>query len=256
MIVDTHIHLDDARYAEDLEAVLQRAREAGVTRYIIPAADPDTLPRAVELAEQYEDIFFAVGVHPYDAARYDRSEHEALIEHPKCVAVGEIGLDYSRLPENELEIDVMKRLQHDVFVDQIDLANTYGKPIIVHIRDASRDAQVVLETHAGEQGGVLHCFNADHKLLRLAERGFYYGIGGVITFKNARKLVEVFPLIPDNRLLVETDGPYLTPHPYRGERNEPAYCELITEKMAELRGIPLAALQGMCRENTMRLFGI
>jgi len=256
MIVDTHIHLDDPRYAEDLDAVLARAREVGVTRYIIPAADPTTLLLAVELAEKYEDIFFAVGVHPYDAARYDRREHEAWIEHSKCVAVGEIGLDYSRLPEEESQIASTKKLQHDVFVDQIDLANAYGKPIIVHIRDASRDAQAVLEAHAGEQGGVLHCYNADHELLSLAERGFYYGIGGVITFKNARKLVEVFPLIPEDRLLIETDGPYLTPHPYRGERNEPAYCELVAEKMAELSGIPLAAMQGMCRENTTRLFGI
>jgi TatD DNase family protein len=143
-----------------------------------------------------------------------------------------------------------------VFVDQIDLANRYAKPLIVHIRDASRDAQAVLEAHAGEQGGVLHCYNADHELLALAERGFYYGIGGVITFKNAKKLVEVFPRIPEDRLLIETDGPYLTPHPYRGERNEPAYCELIAEKMADLSGIPLADMQRMCRENTTRLFGI
>ncbi len=256
MIVDTHIHLDDARYVEDLNTVLERAREAGVTRYIIPAADPETLPRAVELAERYEAIYFAVGVHPDEADRYDRAEQERFIEHPKCVAVGEIGLDYYRLPDDPEAAERIKKLQHEVFIDQIDLANTYGKPIIVHIRDASRDAQAVLEAHAGEQGGVLHCFNADHELLSLAERGFYYGIGGVLTFKNAKKLVEVFPRIPEDRLLIETDGPYLTPHPYRGERNEPAYCALVAEKMAELGGIPLAAMQGMCRENTTRLFGI
>jgi TatD DNase family protein len=256
MIVDTHIHLDDERYTEDLEAVLARSREVGVNRWIIPGADPTTLERAVEIAETYEDAFFAVGVHPYDADKYERAQMERFIEHPKCVAVGEIGLDYSRLPQSDDAIEAMKKSQHEAFIDQIDLANRYEKPIIVHIRDASRDAQAVLEEYAGEQGGVLHCYNADHELLALAERGFYYGIGGVITFKNAKKLVEVFPMIPEDRLLIETDGPYLTPHPYRGERNEPAYCELVTEKMAHLSGIPLADMQRMCRENTTRLFGI
>jgi TatD DNase family protein len=256
MIVDTHVHLDDERYADDLEAVLTRSREVGVNRWIIPGADPSTLERAVRIAEEVADAFFAVGVHPYDAARYERAQMERFIEHPKCVAVGEIGLDYYRLPDTPEAVAAEKKLQHEVFVDQIDLANRYAKPLIVHIRDASRDAQVVLEAHAGEQGGVLHCYNADHELLALAERGFYYGIGGVITFKNAKKLVEVFPRIPEDRLLIETDGPYLTPHPYRGERNEPAYCELIAEKMADLSGIPLADMQRMCRENTTRLFGI
>jgi len=256
MIVDTHIHLDDPRYADDLDEVLARARDVGVTRYIIPAADPKTLPHAVELSERYDDIFFAVGVHPYDVENYVREEHERWIEHPKCVAVGEIGLDYHRLPEGEIERDANVQLQKEVFIDQIDLANAYDKPLIVHIREASRDAQAILEAHAGERGGVLHAFNADHELLKLAERGFYYGIGGVLTFKNARKLVEVFPKIPEDRLLIETDGPYLTPHPYRGERNEPAYCELIAEKMAQLEGMPLAEMQRICRENTTRLFGV
>ncbi len=256
MIVDTHVHLDDERYAGDLDEVLSRAREVGVNRYIIPAADPKTLARAVELAEKYDDIFFSVGVHPHDAANYIREDQEKYISHPKCVAVGEIGLDYYRLPENKEEIEPFKKLQKEAFIDQIDLANQYDKPIIVHIRDASRDSQSILETHIANKGGVLHCFNADHELLKLSELGFYYGIGGVLTFKNAKKLVEVFPLIPEDRLLIETDGPYLTPHPYRGERNEPAYCELISEKMSELSGIPLAAMQNMCRENTTRLFGI
>jgi TatD DNase family protein len=256
MIVDTHVHLDDERYVEDLDAVLARSREVGVNRWIIPGADPTTLERAVTIAEEVEDAFFAVGVHPYDAANYEREAMERFIEHPKCVAVGEIGLDYYRLPEEPDAIAAEKKLQHEVFVDQIDLANRYGKPLIVHIRDASRDAQAVLEAYAGEQGGVLHCYNADHELLALAEQGFYFGIGGVLTFKNAKKLVEVFPRISEDCLLIETDGPYLTPHPYRGERNEPAYCELIAEKMAHLAGIPLADMQRMCRENTTRLFGI
>ncbi len=256
MIVDTHVHLDDPRYAEDLEEVLARSRAAGVNRWIIPGADPDTLPRAVELAESHDDIFFAVGVHPYDARRYDRGLLERYIGHEKCVGVGECGLDYYRLPEGEEAIAEEKRIQKEIFVDQIALAGEHDKPLIVHIREASRDCQALLEEHAGERGGVLHCYNADHQLLQLAERNFYYGIGGVITFKNARKLVEVYPQIPRDRLLIETDGPYLTPHPHRGQRNEPAYCTLVAQKMAELSGISYEELTAICRENTRRLFGV
>jgi len=256
VIVDTHVHLDDPRYADDIEAVLRRASEAGVERCIIPGADPRTLPRAVELAERFGELFFAVGVHPYDARSYDRERLERYIGHEKCVAVGECGLDYYRLPEGEAAVAEEKRIQTEIFLDQIDLAKRYGKPLIVHIRDASRDCLELLEAHAGEKGGVLHCYNADHQLLRLAERNFYFGIGGVITFKNARKLVEVYPRIPRDRLLIETDGPYLTPHPYRGKRNEPAYCRLIAEKMADLSGLSFGELTRICRENTRNLFGI
>jgi TatD DNase family protein len=256
MIVDTHVHLDDPRYAEDLEEVLERSRQAGVARWIIPGADPDTLPRAIELAERYEDIFFAVGVHPYDARRYDRKVLERHIGHEKCVAVGECGLDYYRLPEGEEAVAEEKRIQKEVFVDQIALAKEHAKPLIVHIREASLDSMELLEEHAGERGGVLHCYNADHQLLKLARRNFYYGIGGVLTFKNARKLVEVYPRIPRERLLIETDGPYLTPHPYRGKRNEPAYCRIIAEKMAELSGLSYEEITAICRENTKRLFSI
>ena len=256
MIVDTHVHLDDPRYEDDIAEVLKRAHEAGVDRYIIPGADPATLSRAIKLSEQYDEIYFAVGVHPYDARNYDRTILESHITHEKCVAVGECGLDYYRLPENRDEIMQEKRIQREVFVDQMALAGEYGKPLIVHIRDSSRDAQLLLEKHASQYGGVLHCYNADHQLLELSERNFYYGIGGVITFKNARKLVEVYPKIPIERLLIETDGPYLTPHPYRGERNEPAYCRIISKKMALLSGLAAEKLESICRENTRRLFGI
>ncbi len=256
MIVDTHVHLDDPRYTKDLEEVLRRSVEAGVTQWIIPGADPGTLERAVEIAEAHEGCYFAVGVHPYDARNYDRKLLERYIGHEKCVAVGECGLDYYRLLESEEEIVEEKRIQKEVFVDQIALAKEYDKPLIVHIREASRDSQELLESYAGKRGGVLHCYNADHQLLQMAERGFYYGIGGVLTFKNARKLVEVYPRIPRERLLIETDAPYLTPHPFRGQRNEPAYCRIIAEKMAELSGLSFEELTGICRENTRRLFGI
>ena len=256
MIVDTHCHLDDARYEEDLQEVLERSVAAGVTRWIIPGADPSTLERAVAIAEAHEGAYFAVGVHPYDARRYDRAFLERFITHDKCVAVGECGLDYYRLPEGEEAIAEEKRIQQEVFVDQIRLAAEYDKPLIVHIREASRESQRLLEEHTSPRGGVLHCYNADHELLKLSERNFFYGIGGVLTFKNARKLVEVYPRIPRDHLLIETDAPYLTPHPYRGKRNEPAYCRIVAEKMAELSKLSFEEITQICRENTKRLFGV
>ncbi len=253
MIIDTHCHLDDERYIEDFDEVLARAKESGVERFIIPGADPETLSRAVELADKYSEIYFAVGVHPYDALSYDREYLEEFIEHPKCVAVGECGLDYYRLPETQEEIDEEKALQKKVFIDQIELANKHKKPLIIHIREASLDSKNILKEYA-KVGGVLHCYNANEGLLELADRGFYFGIGGVLTFKNAKKLINVYPKIPLDKLLLETDAPYLTPHPFRGKRNEPAYTSLVLEKMAELSDIEKKELESVILQNTQRLF--
>lgn len=256
MIVDTHCHLDDVRYNDDLDQVISRAVKEGVEKFIIPGADPKTLPRAVEIAEAYPSVFFAVGVHPYDAEHYDRKSLEAYVSHPKCVAIGECGLDYFRLPEDKVEVEAYKRLQKEVFVDQIEWAKALKKPLIVHIREASADALELLDKHVGEQGGVLHCYNADESLLKLAKKHFYYGIGGVLTFKNARKLIHVFPKIPHEKLLIETDAPYLTPHPHRGKRNEPSYCTLIAEKMCKLSKLSRNEMEVLTTENAVALFGI
>lgn len=254
MIIDTHCHLDDLRYVEDIEAVLQRARDEGVEQFIIPGADPQTLERAVMLSEKYEGIYFSVGVHPYDAGVYDRGYLERFVHHPKCVAIGECGLDYFRLPEGEEAIAQEKAVQKEVFVDQILWAKAIGKPLIVHVRDASADALALLEEHTGEMGGVLHCYNADESLLKLADKNFYYGIGGVLTFKNAKKLIHVYPKIPKEKLLIETDAPYLTPHPHRGKRNEPSYMALVAEKMSQLSNIPFTELSKITTSNAQRLF--
>jgi TatD DNase family protein len=254
MIIDTHCHLDDARYDDDLETVLKRAKAEGVRRFVIPGADPATLQKAVRIAETYEDVYFAAGVHPYDAQHYDASFLESFLKHEKCVAVGECGLDYYRLPEDEEQKRANKRLQREVFVDQLALAQKYDKPVIVHIREASADSLEILQKNAPSKGGVLHCYNASPILLELAET-FYYGIGGVLTFKNAKKLVEIYPHIPQNRLVIETDAPYLTPHPYRGKRNEPAYCVYVAEKMAELSGTTREEIAQMTTDNANRLFG-
>jgi len=254
MIIDTHCHLDDKRYNDDIEKVLKRAKESGINRFIIPGADPRSLKRAIELSEVYSEIYFAVGVHPYDATNYNRDYLEQYITHPKCVAVGECGLDYYRLPDTIEEIETEKKLQKEVFLDQIELAKQFNLPLIVHIRDSSADCLEILQNNAGEKGGVLHCYNADESLLKLTSQNFYYGIGGVLTFKNARKLVNVYPKIPLDRLLVETDAPYLTPHPHRGKRNEPSYTKLVISKMSELSNIEQEILEDKTTQNAFNLF--
>ena len=255
MIIDTHCHLDDLRYEEDIEAVLASAKAQGVEKFIIPGADSSTLERAVMLAEKYAAIYFAVGVHPYDIEGYDKGYLSQFVEHPKCVAIGECGLDYFRLPEGDEAIAKEKEEQKRVFVDQILWAKEMQKPLIVHVRESSADCLALLMEHAGSEGGVLHCYNADSALLSLAEKNFYYGIGGVLTFKNAKKLINVYPNIPLEKLLVETDAPYLTPHPHRGQRNEPAYTSLVVDKMAVLSNTTPQEIATLTSQNAQTLFG-
>ncbi|MGE4418832.1 MAG: TatD family hydrolase [Sulfurimonas sp.] len=257
MIIDTHVHLDDERYRDDLDEVLKRARESGVERFIIPGADPKNLIKAVEIAQNNSDVYFAIGVHPYDMESFNKDDFNNYINHPKCIAVGECGLDYFRLEGTDEEKEREKKSQKEIFIAQIKIAKEYKKPLIVHIRDASRDSKEILLAHnAKEVGGVLHCYNADEELLSLAQEGFYFGIGGVLTFKNAKKLLHVLPKIPHEKLLIETDGPYLTPTPHRGERNEPLYTTFVAKKMSELLEISLQDIEKITTENALRLFNI
>ncbi len=257
MIIDTHIHLDDERYDEDLDEVLERAREGGVKRFIIPGADLSTLEKAISIAEHYEDVYFAIGVHPYDIDGFDIRYFEKYVGHEKCVAIGECGMDYFRLEGSDEEKAQEKEAQAKVFIAQIEFAKKHKKPLIVHIRNASHDAKMLLlEYNAGEVGGVLHCFNADDELLSLANENFYFGIGGVLTFKNAKKLVNILPKIPKEKLIIETDGPYLTPTPHRGERNEPLYTTFVAQKMAEILKIPREEIEKITTKNALKLFHI
>ena len=249
MIVDTHTHLDNVKFKDDVDEVIKRAEEAGVKKFIIPAADPKDLPRAVELSEKYENVYFAVGVHPIDIDKYEDKLLLDYINHKKCVAVGEIGLDYHWEKEAK-----QQEKQQELFARQIEIALKHNKPIIVHIREATEDSIKILDKYP-EVRGVLHCFNAAEQLLKFKEN-FYYGIGGVITFKNAKKLVNVFPKIPRERVIIETDAPYLTPHPYRGQRNEPFYTTLVRDKIAELWGTTPEEVEKITTENAERLFNI
>ncbi len=257
MIIDTHIHLDDSRYDNDLDDVIQRAYQGDVKRFIIPGADPSTLEKAIHIAHQYEDVYFGVGVHPYDKDALKEYDLTHYITDHKCVAVGECGLDYFRLEGTPEQKEEEKKVQKEVFIQQINLAKQYDKPLIVHIRDASHDAKEILLQHADEKlRGVLHCFNADEQLLALADHQFYFGIGGVVTFKNAKKLIQVLPKIPLERMIIETDGPYLTPTPHRGERNEPVYTNFVVEKIAQILEQDVEYIKQITTENAMKLFNI
>ena len=254
-IIDTHCHLDHEQYQDDVDSVIQNSINEGVEFFIIPGADPKDLPRAVELSEKYDELFFAVGVHPYDVEKYNQEVLEKYVNHPKCIAVGECGLDYYRLPEDEDKKKANIELQKKVFIKQIEFAKKVKKPLIVHIRDASDDSRTLLiKSNAKEVGGVLHCYNASEHLLSLSEHNFYFGIGGVVTFKNAKKLVEILPKIPKERLVLETDGPYLTPHPHRGTRNEPKYTNLVSSKIGELLNLTKKEIDQLTTNNAKALF--
>lgn len=247
MLIDTHCHLDHPLYASDLRQVLTSAQEVGVCAAVIPGADPHHLERAVKLSENHAGLYFAVGVHPLDVEAFDLDFLKQHIDHPKCVAVGECGLDYHRLENPSL-----KQVQKSVFDAQIKLALEHHKPLIVHIREASMDAYAILKEYPALRG-VLHCYNADEVLLDLASN-FYFGIGGVATFKNAKSLVKVLPKIPLDRLVLETDAPYLTPHPFRGQRNEPKYMALIVQRVADLLGLDADTLAQITTKNAQSLF--
>ncbi|MBN1839645.1 MAG: TatD family hydrolase [Campylobacterales bacterium] len=255
MIIDTHCHLDDERFCNDVDEVIARAYEKGVKGIIIPGADIHDLKKAQALSHQYEHVFFAAGIHPYHHEQYDEDVLRPFLADEKCIAVGECGLDYFRLPEGENEKALEKKAQQAIFAKHIELAKAFKKPLIVHIRDANEDSKrILLEQNASEVGGVLHCYNASKHLLDLATKGFYFGIGGVLTFKNAKQLVEVLPLIPREKLLIETDAPYLTPMPHRGERNLPEYTVLVAEKMAELLHVNVTEVHTMTTQNAQKLF--
>lgn len=180
---------------------------------------------------------------------------DKYVTHPKCIAIGECGLDYFRLPEDEIEKEANIALQKRVFIAQIEYAKKVNKPLIVHIRDASNDSKkILLDYDAKEVGGVLHCYNADEQLISLAKENFYFGIGGVLTFKNARKLLQSMLKVPLDKLVVETDAPYLTPHPFRGKRNEPVYTKYVVEKMAELLEMSPKEVENLTTQNAKKLF--
>ncbi|GAD19541.1 TatD family hydrolase [Helicobacter fennelliae] len=251
--IDTHCHLDDERYIHDLDFVIDNARSLGVAQIIIPAANPDTLERAKNIANKYENIYFACGIHPCDID--NDKDYLQFIDDKKCVAIGECGLDYYHLAHlDSAKKEQQKQRQKESFITQIKLSIKHNLPLIVHIREASNDAYEILSEFK-EARGVLHCYNADRILLQLSDR-FCYGIGGVATFKNARRLLEALPLIPKDRIVLETDAPYLTPHPHRGERNTPEFIPLIAQRVAEILEVDIQDFADCATRNAKNLFAL
>jgi len=258
MLIDTHTHLDDVRYEPDRESILARAREAGVETFVTIGCDLATSRAAVDLADRYPFVYATVGVHPHEVKHIGDDwygELRRLGAHSKVVAYGEIGLDYhyNNSPPKE---------QRERLREQISLARELQRPIVIHTREAQEDTITILrEEKASDVGGVFHCFTGDAWLAKDAlDLGFYLSFSGVITFQNAAMLREIVRTVPMDRILVETDCPYLTPVPHRGKRNEPAYVRLVAEKLAEVKSqvgpIDFEQIALTTSANARRLFRI
>lgn len=252
MLIDTHTHINAEQFNEDVNETIERARAAGVSPMLVVGFDTPTIDRAIELAESYEDVYAIVGWHPVDAVdctEEDLVKIEALMNHPKVMALGEIGLDYHWDKST-------KDIQQRVFRQQIAIAKRTNMPIVIHNREATADVLDLLEEENAEVvGGVFHSYSMSVELLeRCLKLNFYISLGGPVTFKNAKVPKEVAKQVPLDRLLVETDCPYLTPTPFRGKRNEPAYVTYVAEEIAALRGMSYEALAEATTANAKRLF--
>lgn len=256
MLTDSHAHLDDEQFAEDLDSVIAHCREAGIGFLLNPGTEEKTSLRAVELSETYDFIYAGVGFHPSDVASFSEAEHlpllKTLLSQPKTLAVGEIGLDYY------YDDGAPRALQKKVFEIMINLANETEKPIVVHDRDAHGDClEMVKSCLAPETGGVFHAYSGSVEMARLLlDQGLYLSFGGPLTFKNSRKAPEVVKYAPLDRLLIETDSPYLSPVPFRGKRNEPARVAYVAEKMAEIKGLDVEDVKAATWNNCQRLFHV
>lgn len=253
-LFDTHAHLHFPDFADDLDTVLARAREAGLRGMVTIGTDRESNRATVAMAERLPDVWASVGIHPHDAGEAteeDFAEMERLARTPRVVGLGEMGLDFFR--------DLSPRdAQARVFRRQLDMARRVGKPVIIHCRDAHPDALAILEeARVGDIGGVMHCFSADVPVARRClDLGLTISLAGPVTYKNARELPAVARFVPEDRLVVETDCPYLTPTPHRGKRNEPAYVALTAAHVAALRGVDAEALGEATTRNAARLFRI
>lgn len=253
-LFDTHAHLHVPEFAEDLAAVLERARAAGVQRLVTIGTDVETTLAALALAEREEGVWATAGIHPHDAAAADEAAFaaiERLAGHPRVVAIGEIGLDFFR---NFSPPDVQAR----TFRRLLGLARRLGKPAVMHCRDAHAETLAILEEErVSEVGGIMHCFSGDVAIARRClDVGLLISLAGPVTYPNARALPDVARFVPADRLVVETDCPFLPPQGQRGRRNEPAYLALTAARVAELRGESLATLGPRMSANAQRLFRV
>ncbi len=251
MLIDTHAHLNDEKFNEDREEVMVRAKNAGVGYIINIGYNKETILTTMDMIDKYDFIYGAIGWHPNDA--HDMKEEdlkwiEELAGHPKILAIGEIGLDY-------YWDFATKEEQQKIFREQIQLARRLKLPIIIHDRDAHQDiCDILKEEKAQEVGGIMHSFSGSVEMAKeCMSLGFYISFSGPVTFKNAKKPKEVAKEIPLNRILIETDSPYLTPEPYRGKRNESAYVKYVAAKIAELKEMDIEEIEAITAENARSL---
>ncbi len=255
MITDTHAHLDYPDYDADRDEVVERARQAGVTQIITIGIGRKSIPSSLALCDKYEGVFAAVGVHPTSLDALGLEEWTLLedaAKHPRVVAIGETGLDYHHEPFD-------KGRQRDYFLRQLDLAKRVDRPVVIHCRNAYEDAVKILREFGRfrKEPGVMHCFGADRATAeQVYEMGYMISVGGILTFKNAPALRELVEAMPRDRLLLETDCPFLAPAPHRGKRNEPGWTRLVAEKLAEIWKVSLEEAARQVAANVKRVFGI
>jgi len=253
MLIDTHAHLQSPKYNdEDIAKIIEDARQEGIKYIIVNGYDVDSSQKAIELAEQYPEIYAAVGIHPSDSKEVDEADLnqvEAMLSHEKVVALGEIGLDYY------WDTSFKEKMQH-IFRAQIRLAKKHHMPITIHNRDATNDCYKILkEEDISSIGGVMHCYSASYEMAeRFIALNMHVSLAGPVTFKNAKTPKEVAKNIDLDRLLIETDCPYLTPHPYRGKTNYPKYVKLVCEEIANQKGISFEEVANKTTRNALSLF--
>ena len=255
MIFDTHCHLNSEELYERLEEVLESAKKVGVDKFLVVGWNKESSFKAVEIAHRYEGIYAAIGFHPTDiddVSDDDYNETMALVNDPKVVAVGEIGLDYHWVKD-----PIQREKQKEWFIKQINFANEHKKPISIHNREAFEDCLKILKEHKPMFSGVMHCYSGSVELLKdVLDLGLYIGLDGPLTFTNAKTPKEVCEEVPLNRLLVETDSPYLSPHPLRGTVNEPKNIALVIDEITRIKGLSKKHILDVIHQNSCELFKV
>lgn len=254
MLIDTHAHLQDEELINDVDDILQRAREAGIESIVCVGYDYESSRQAVDISRKYNEVYAVVGVHPQDAATFNdevMAELYKMAKEPKVVAIGEIGLDFYRDP-------CPRDLQKEAFIAQIKLAQELYMPVVIHDRDAHQEVMdIIKKEKAGKNEGIMHCYSGNLPLaIEMMQQGFYISFAGPLTFKNSKKAVEVAAKVTLDRLLVETDCPYLSPEPLRGKRNEPANVIHTAKKLAELRKKTFEEIAYLTSRNARRVYRI
>ena len=255
MIFDTHCHLNDEALLSRLDEVLDNARKVGVNRFLVVGWNKESSLKAIELANQYDEIYAAIGFHPTDIDGVSEDDYNEVMSHindPKVVCVGEIGLDYHWVKD-----PAQREKQKEWFIKQIEYANKVKKPISIHNREAFEDCLNILKKHKPLYGGVMHCYSGSVELLKdVLDLGLYIGLDGPLTFTNAKTPKEVCEVVPLDRLVVETDSPYLSPHPLRGTVNEPKNIALVIDEITNLKGLSKKHILDALYQNSLKLFNL